>query len=41
MWRAVGRRLDIGPGDKVPVHLNLVADTEEDLAMSATQIQGN
>ena len=33
------RRVDLSP-DKVPVHLNLVADTEEDLDMSATQIQG-
>jgi predicted metalloprotease with PDZ domain len=32
------RRVDIAP-DKVPVHLNLVADTEEDLAISPTQVQ--
>ena len=32
------RRVDIAP-DKVPVHLNLVADTEEDLAISPIQVQ--
>ncbi|HEY1773217.1 MAG TPA: M61 family peptidase [Gammaproteobacteria bacterium] len=32
------RRVDIAP-DQVPVHLNLVADTEEDLDISAKQIQ--
>jgi predicted metalloprotease with PDZ domain len=34
------RRLDIGPDDKVPVHLNLVADTEEDLDMKPAQVEG-
>jgi len=34
------RRLDIGPDDKVPVHLNLVADTDEDLDISPAQVQG-
>ncbi len=33
------KRVDIAPGDKVPVHLNLVADTEEDLAITPTQVQ--
>jgi predicted metalloprotease with PDZ domain len=33
------KRVDISP-DQVPVHLNLVADTEEDLAISPAQVQG-
>ena len=33
------KRVDISP-DQVPVHLNLVADTEEDLNISPTQVQG-
>ena len=33
------KRVDISP-DQVPVHLNLVADTEEDLAISPSQVQG-
>jgi predicted metalloprotease with PDZ domain len=33
------RRVDISP-DQVPVHLNLVADTDEDLDISPTQVQG-
>ena len=32
------RRVDLSP-DKVPVHLNLVADTEEDLAITPTQVE--
>ncbi|MGE5626284.1 MAG: M61 family metallopeptidase [Bacillota bacterium] len=33
------RRVDLAPGDKVPVHLNIVADTEEDLAITPQQTQ--
>jgi predicted metalloprotease with PDZ domain len=33
------KRVDIAPGDKVPVHLNLVADTEEDLAITPKQTE--
>ena len=33
------RRVDLAPGDKVPVHLDLVADTEEDLAITPEQTQ--
>ncbi len=33
------KRVDISP-DQVPVHLNLVADTDEDLDISPTQVQG-
>ena len=33
-------RLDLAPGDKVPVHLNLVSDTAEDLAVSPEQLAG-
>jgi len=33
------RRLDIGMDDKVPVHLNLVADTDEDLDVSPKQVE--
>jgi predicted metalloprotease with PDZ domain len=32
------RRLDIGPDDKTPVHLNLVADTDQDLVMTPKQV---
>ncbi|HEX2667495.1 MAG TPA: M61 family peptidase [Gammaproteobacteria bacterium] len=33
------KRVDIAPGDKVPVHLNLVADTDEDLAITPKQTE--
>jgi predicted metalloprotease with PDZ domain len=33
------RRVDIGMDDKVPVHLNLVADTDADLDISPKQIE--
>src|SRR5215469_5503223 len=31
------KRVDVAPGDKVPVHLDIVADTEEDLAITPEQ----
>ena len=31
------KRVDLAPGDKVPVHLDIVADTEEDLAITPEQ----
>jgi predicted metalloprotease with PDZ domain len=33
-------RLDLAPNDKVPVHLDVVADTPEDLAVSSQQLSG-
>ncbi len=33
------RRVDLAPGAQVPVHLDLVADTDEDLAMTAPEIE--
>ena len=33
------KRIDIGMGDKVPVHLNLVADADSDLDISAKQVE--
>ncbi|HEY3645381.1 MAG TPA: M61 family peptidase [Gammaproteobacteria bacterium] len=33
------RRIDIGMDDKVPVHLNLVADTDEDLDINPKQVE--
>ena len=32
-------RVDLSPGDKVPVHLDIVADTEEDLGITPEQVQ--
>ena len=34
------KRVDLAPGDKVPVHLDLVADTEEDLAITPEETEG-
>lgn len=33
------KRIDLAPGEKVPVHLDLVADTEEELAITPQQVQ--
>jgi len=33
------KRVDIAPGDKVPVHLDLVADTDADLAITPKQTE--
>ena len=33
-------RLDLAPGDKVPVHLNVVADTPEELAVTPAELGG-
>jgi predicted metalloprotease with PDZ domain len=38
-WRYFSR-LDLAPSDKVPVHLNLVADTSEDLAVTPDELTG-